>query len=102
MRWGTGASWRIRAVFASKERLDRDIKRREWFRPYTPSVLAEHTDEYFEVMLGPSPYMLLAVNTRPEVRDKVPGIVHVDGTARRADRRPRRRTSLPSVDLEVP
>jgi carbamoyltransferase len=66
---------------ASKERLDRDIKRREWFRPYAPSVLAEHADEYFE-MLGPSPYMLLAVNTRPEVRDKVPGIVHVDGSAR--------------------
>ena len=81
MRSGTGASWRIRARVASKERLDRDIKRREWFRPYAPSVLAEHADEYFE-MLGPSPYMLLAVNTRPEVRDKVPGIVHVDGSAR--------------------
>ncbi|MEJ7583567.1 MAG: carbamoyltransferase C-terminal domain-containing protein [Acidimicrobiales bacterium] len=66
---------------ASKERLDRDIKRREWFRPYAPSVLAEHADEYFE-MFGPSPYMLLAVNTRPEVRDKVPAIVHVDGSAR--------------------
>jgi carbamoyltransferase len=65
----------------SKERLDREIKKREWFRPYAPSVLAEHADEYFE-MLGPSPYMLLAVNTRPEVRDKVPGIVHVDGSAR--------------------
>jgi carbamoyltransferase len=65
----------------SKERLDSEIKKREWFRPYAPSVLAEHADEYFE-MLGPSPYMLLAVNTRPEVRDKVPGIVHVDGSAR--------------------
>ena len=65
----------------SKERLDREIKRREWFRPYAPSVLAEHADEYFE-MLGPSPYMLLAVNTREAVRDKVPGIVHVDGSAR--------------------
>ena len=65
----------------SKERLDSEIKRREWFRPYAPSVLAEHADEYFE-MLGPSPYMLLAVNTREAVRDKVPGIVHVDGSAR--------------------
>ncbi|MEK6328426.1 MAG: carbamoyltransferase C-terminal domain-containing protein, partial [Actinomycetota bacterium] len=65
----------------SKERLDREIKRREWFRPYAPSVLAEHADEYFE-MLGPSPYMLLALNTREAVRDKVPGIVHVDGSAR--------------------
>jgi carbamoyltransferase len=66
---------------ASKERLDAEIKRREWFRPYAPSVLAEYADEYFE-MLGPSPYMLLAVNTRPAVRDRVPAIVHVDGSAR--------------------
>jgi carbamoyltransferase len=65
----------------SKERLDSEIKRREWFRPYAPSVLAEHANEYFE-MLGPSPYMLLALNTRQEVRAKVPGIVHVDGSAR--------------------
>jgi carbamoyltransferase len=66
---------------ASKERLDRDIKRREWFRPYAPSVLAERASEYFEV-LGPSPYMLLAVDTRTTVRDEVPAIVHVDGSAR--------------------
>jgi carbamoyltransferase len=66
---------------ASKERLDREIKRREWFRPYAPSVLAEHADECFE-MLGPSPYMLIAVNTRPAAREKVPSIVHVDGSAR--------------------
>src|SRR6185436_19628064 len=32
----------------SKARLDREIKRREWFRPYAPSALAEHADEYFE------------------------------------------------------
>jgi carbamoyltransferase len=65
----------------SKERLDKEIKRREWFRPYAPSVLAERADEYFE-MVGPSPYMLLAVRTRDEVRDKVPAIVHADGSAR--------------------
>lgn len=44
-------------------------------------ALAEEADDYFE-MLGPSPYMLLAVNTRPAARSKVPGIVHVDGSAR--------------------
>jgi carbamoyltransferase len=65
----------------SKERLDADIKRREWFRPYAPSVLAEHADEYFE-MPGPSPYMLLAPQTRPLGRERAPGIVHADGTAR--------------------
>jgi carbamoyltransferase len=65
----------------SKERLDEEIKRREWFRPYAPSVLAERAGDYFE-MLGPSPYMLLALQTREEVKDVVPGIVHVDGSAR--------------------
>jgi carbamoyltransferase len=65
----------------SKIRLDAEVKRREWFRPYAPSVLAEHADEWFE-MHGPSPFMLLAVGTREEVRDKVPAIVHVDGSAR--------------------
>jgi carbamoyltransferase len=66
---------------ASKERLDSEIKRREWFRPYAPSVLSEHADEYFE-MLGPSPYMLIAVNSRPVAHERVPAIVHVDGSAR--------------------
>jgi len=66
---------------ASKERLDQEIKRREWFRPYSPSVLAECADEYFE-MNGPSPYMLQAVMARPEKRAEIAGVVHIDGTAR--------------------
>ena len=86
---------------SSKERLDAEIKRREWFRPYAPSVLAEHADEYFE-MLGPSPYMLVAVNTRPSMRAKVPAIVHVDGTARVQTVDARHRAALPPADLEIP
>jgi carbamoyltransferase len=66
---------------ASKERLDREIKRREWFRPYAPSVLAERADEYFE-MNGPSPYMLQALAARPIAKQKAEAIVHVDGSAR--------------------
>ena len=64
----------------SKTRLD-DAKQREWFRPYGCSVLAEHADDYFE-MLGPSPYKLLAVGTRPVGRERAPAVVHADGTAR--------------------
>jgi carbamoyltransferase len=66
---------------ASKARLDAEIKRREWFRPYAPSVLADRADEYFETM-GPSPYMLQAVQARPLARERAPGIVHVDNSAR--------------------
>jgi carbamoyltransferase len=45
------------------------------------AVLAEHADDYFE-MIGPSPYMLVAVEARPLGRARVPGIVHADGSAR--------------------
>lgn len=65
----------------SKERLDRDIKRREWFRPYAPSVLGHKAHEYFE-MHGPSPYMLQAPRSRSLGMQRIPGAVHVDGTAR--------------------
>lgn len=68
-------------TLASKERLDKEIKRREWFRPYAPSALAERAGEYFE-MSGPSPYMLQAVPARAAARERTPGIVHVDGTVR--------------------
>lgn len=68
-------------VTASKERLDREIKKREWFRPYAPSVLLERASELFDIDV-PSPYMLLAVNTRPEARERIPAVVHVDGSAR--------------------
>ena len=65
----------------SKTRLDADIKRREWFRPYAPSVLAERADEYFESH-GPSPFMLQAVQARAVARERTPAIVHIDNSAR--------------------
>ena len=65
----------------SKLRLDRDIKKREWFRPYAPSVVIEEAGRFFNLGVA-SPYMLLACDTRPEVAGSVAGIVHVDGSAR--------------------
>ncbi len=66
---------------ASKKRLDEEIKRREWFRPYAPSVLAQHSHRFFDLECE-SPYMLLAADTRSEVRSEIDGVVHVDGSAR--------------------
>jgi len=61
--------------------LDGRVKRREWFRPYAPSVLREAAAEYFDGP-GDSPFMLKSHRVRPEKREAVPGIVHVDGSAR--------------------
>ena len=61
-----------------KNIINATIKNREDFRPFAPAVLEEHYKEYFDTRL-PSPYMsrICAVKT-----DKVPGITHVDNTAR--------------------
>jgi carbamoyltransferase len=63
------------------ERLN-DIKGREQFRPVAPMVLAERAHDIFEGGPIPSPYMLFTHRVRPEWRDRIPAVVHVDGTAR--------------------
>jgi carbamoyltransferase len=62
------------------ERLN-DIKGREQFRPVAPMVLAERAAELFRGQL-PSPYMLFTHEVATEWRERIPAVVHVDGTAR--------------------
>ncbi|HWB73013.1 MAG TPA: carbamoyltransferase C-terminal domain-containing protein [Egibacteraceae bacterium] len=59
-----------------------DVKGREQFRPIAPMVLAEHAGEIFEGGPLPSPYMLFTHRVRPEWIERIPAVVHVDGTAR--------------------
>ena len=61
--------------------LNERIKRREPFRPFAPSVLAEHTAEYFE-QTHPAPAMLMVYQVRPERRAAIPAVTHVDGSGR--------------------
>jgi len=65
---------------ANLERLN-DVKGREQFRPVAPMVLAERAAEIFDGPL-PSPYMLFTHRVRPGWADRIPAVVHVDGTAR--------------------
>jgi carbamoyltransferase len=64
-----------------KDLLNARIKHREWFRPFAPSILEERTGDYFE-HTHPSPFMMLVYKTRPNVRDPVCAINHVDNTGR--------------------
>jgi carbamoyltransferase len=64
-----------------KDILNKRVKHRQAFRPFAPIVLAERAREVFEGE-EESPFMLIAKNVRPEWRDRIPAIVHVDGTAR--------------------
>jgi carbamoyltransferase len=65
------------------ENLDRmnRIKGREEFRPVAPMVLADRAAEIFDGPL-PSPFMLFTHRVRKEWRDRIPAVVHVDGTSR--------------------
>ncbi|MFD5255485.1 carbamoyltransferase [Streptomyces bobili] len=57
------------------------VKGREEFRPVAPMVLAERAPELFDGPL-PSPYMLFVHEVAAEWRERIPAVVHVDGTAR--------------------
>jgi carbamoyltransferase len=67
---------------AMKEKVNKRVKHRQAFRPFAPVVLAERANDVFECDGRDSPYMLLAERVRPEWRDKIPAVTHVDGTAR--------------------
>ena len=66
-----------------KANLDRlnAVKGREEFRPVAPMVLADRAAGIFHGPL-PSPYMLFVHTVDPAWREKIPAVVHVDGTAR--------------------
>jgi len=62
-----------------KDIINKEIKIREDFRPFAPSVLEEYYKEWFDTP-EPSPYMSRIVKVKKP--EEVPGITHVDGTSR--------------------
>ncbi|WP_407175629.1 nodulation protein NodU [Bradyrhizobium sp. STM 3562] len=73
----------ILAAATSAEMKDHlnDIKLREDFRPVAPICLEDRAQDIFSPGT-PDPYMLFDHRTRAEWRDKVPAVVHLDGSAR--------------------
>jgi carbamoyltransferase len=60
-----------------------EIKRREYFRPFAGSILEEDAHEWFDLRgMKSSPHMMYAVNCQPGIEEKIPSIIHVDGTCR--------------------
>jgi carbamoyltransferase len=75
-----------RSLLANPARADNlsrlnDIKGREQFRPIAPMVLEERAPKIFSGRL-PSPYMLFTHRVSAEWRERIPAVVHVDGSAR--------------------
>jgi carbamoyltransferase len=86
MEWGPRALGN-RSILAHpgrpdmKDILNARIKHREWFRPFAPSVRVERQAEIFE-KTHPSPFMLHVYKIRPEWRERLVAVNHVDNTGR--------------------
>jgi len=68
-----------------RDRLNRDIKSREEFRPFAPVVRTEDAERYFQLPIGGlrlARFMSGVFPVRPEWRDRLAAVTHVDGTAR--------------------
>jgi predicted NodU family carbamoyl transferase len=64
-----------------RDHINRNIKFREDFRPFAPSVLREDVSTYFEHDRE-SPYMILVDNIRPAYREMLKSVVHENNTSR--------------------
>lgn len=77
---------------AMRDRINSQVKHRQWFRPFAPVVPEQDAATYFELTQG-SPYMQLVFAVRPQWRTQLAAITHIDGTARvqtvNADQNPR-------------
>jgi len=59
------------------------VKKREFFRPFACSILAEKVDDWFDLSgREDSPNMMYAVECKPGIEEKIPSVIHVDGTCR--------------------
>ena len=60
-----------------------EVKHREYFRPFAGSILEEDVHQWFDLRgMTSSPTMMYAVNCQPGIEEKIPAIIHVDGTCR--------------------
>ncbi|MFH1759314.1 MAG: carbamoyltransferase C-terminal domain-containing protein [Patescibacteria group bacterium] len=64
-----------------KDILNQKVKHRESFRPFAASVLRSKVKNFFDFDID-SPFMLLVVPVREDVRSKIPAVTHIDGTCR--------------------
>jgi carbamoyltransferase len=73
----------------TRERLNERVKYREAIRPLAPMATLEAARDYFELLPGASDgdynaynYMVLTARAKPHARDKIPAVIHADGTGR--------------------
>ncbi len=64
-----------------KDLINIKIKRREKFRPFAPSILADHQKNWYNEKFD-GKYMSAVMKVREEKKKFIPGVVHIDDTSR--------------------
>ncbi len=64
-----------------KDLVNKQVKHREPWRPFAPSILADSIDRYVEQAMA-SPYMILAFAAKKDTQAEIISATHVDGTCR--------------------
>ncbi|HXN69382.1 MAG TPA: carbamoyltransferase C-terminal domain-containing protein, partial [Bradyrhizobium sp.] len=72
-----------------RELLNERVKYREAIRPLAPMATLQAAEGYFELLEGASDgdynvynYMVLTAHSKPHAREKIPAVIHADGTGR--------------------
>lgn len=69
------------SIKGMKDKINQEVKHREVWRPFAPSVLEEEAKNYFEDYI-PNPFMLITLTVKEDKRDLMREAMHVDNTAR--------------------
>lgn len=64
-----------------KTKINSEVKFREGFRPFSPSVTNENAKEYFDIE-NEAPFMMQTCQVKQNKQALLPAITHVDGSAR--------------------
>lgn len=67
-------------TIATRDRINREIKRREPWRPLAPSML--DPAPWTTSPNAPAEFMIVAHHATPEAQQQIPAVVHIDGTLR--------------------
>lgn len=64
-----------------KAKINAEVKYREPYRPFAPSIVSERTTEYFDLDVF-APFMLKVCQVKEDKKSVIPAVTHVDGSAR--------------------
>ncbi len=68
-------------IAGMKDRINKYLKKRDWFMPFAPSMMADKKENYL-VNAADAPFMILGFDATEKAEKEIPAVVHIDKTLR--------------------